>query len=89
MGIITDAMELDISDIARLKSLIKGLEEEKRIGGGGLCIPIRAISHLKKNGKLDWQDEWELADDWDGVRQRTKKLTKHNSRLKKSSKPIK
>ena len=70
MSIIVDIMDLDKSDIPRLKKLIEGLEEQNV---NGICIPIRAILHRKNTGKFDWADEWELADDWDGVRHREKK----------------
>ena len=63
---ITDAMDLDQTDIARLKQWVKWLEEET--DSGGICVPIRAILHRKNSGKFDWYDEWQPADNWDGIR---------------------
>lgn len=61
-------LDLDKSDIKRLEDLLKELKDEIKDRSSGLVFPLRAIEHRKKNGRIDWVDEWELSDDWDGRR---------------------
>ena len=59
----TYALELDKSDIKRLKRLLEELKAER---SAGLCIPIRSLCFKSKEG--DWCNEWQLSDDWKGKR---------------------
>lgn len=63
-------LPLDKTDVKRLETMLKELKKTLKKGFHGCIFPLRAIEHYKKDGSIDWVDDWELCDNWEGVRKR-------------------